>query len=257
MRGFTIEHIFFDVGDTLRITTDIPEHRRRAKEQAVELLGLTEDPEAFARKINDRYEEYRNHATKDWVELSEEELWTRWLVPELDPGLVVPHAVELTFLFRQFKGYRVTVDGAMEVVQELTRRGYKLGIISNVITSRELPDWLEEDGFTPYFHPVVLSSHTGIRKPDPQIFQIALDQIPVPARQCAYIGDNADRDMGGAYHSGFGMRILVDHKGTLPRDFTEETRPHAIISGCRDLLELFPAAPQAQVPPEYLAEINT
>lgn len=243
MSDFIIRHIFFDVGDTLRITTDVPEHRAAAKKRAVELLGLDEDPEAFAKKIDDRYSKYRNHATKDWVERPEGELWTQWLTPELPPERVLPHAVELTFLFRQFKGYRVTAPNAMEVVQELTRRGYKLGIISNVITSQELPDWIVEDGFTPYFEPVVLSSLTGIRKPDPKIFQIALDQIRTPPVQCAYIGDNAERDMGGAYNSGFGMKVLIDHKGTLPRDFDNETQPHAIIGGCRDLLELFPGLP--------------
>lgn len=256
MSNFTVRHIFFDVGDTLRVVTDIPEHRRKAKERVVELLGIDEDPEVFAQKIDERYQGYRNHATKDWVELPEFDLWTKWLVPDLDPRLVEPHAVELTFLFRQFKGYRVTVDGAMEVVQELTRRGYKLGIISNVITSQELPDWIEEDGFTPYFDPVVLSSLTGIRKPDPKIFRIALEQTDIPPSECAYIGDNAERDMGGAFHSGIGMRVLIDHKEALSRDFTEETRPHAIIGSSWDLLDLFPASPQVQIPDQYLTDLK-
>lgn len=243
MSGFAVRHIFFDVGDTLRITTSAPKHQADAKRRVVELLGLKEDPEAFAARIDARYDGYRKHATKDWIERNEEELWTQWLTPELPAERVVPHAVELTFLYRQFKGYRVTADGAMEVVRKLTDRGYRLGIISNVITSRELPDWIEREGFTPYFNPVVLSSLTGIRKPDPRIFRLALEQTDIPPQQCAYVGDNAERDMGGAFHSGIGMRILIDHKGTLPRDFTPETQPHAIIGGCRDLLELFPGAP--------------
>lgn len=238
-----IRYLFFDVGDTLRITTDIPEHRLAAKRRVCEILGVDADPVEYAALIDKRYEEYRNWATNSWVELPEAELWTKWLVPDIPAEKVIPHGVELTFLFRQFRGYRVTAPGAMEMTKELTRRGYHLGIISNVITSQELPDWIEEDGFGPYFSPVVLSSLTGIRKPDPEIFRIALRRADISPEFCAYIGDNVERDMGGANAVGFGMKILIDHKGKGGHVFDDNTRPDAIIGGCLDLLDLFPSFP--------------
>ncbi len=239
-----VRYLFFDVGDTLRITRNIPEHRKAAKQRVAEILGVQEDPEVFAERLDARYDEYRKWATTSWIELNEADLWTKWLVPELCAELVKENAVELTFLFRQFKGLRFVAEHAMEVVQELTKRGYKLGIISNVITSRELPDWIEEDGFTPYFNPVVLSSLTGIRKPNPEIFHIALREADIDARYCAYIGDNVERDLGGAEAAGFGMKILIDHKHAVDRStFSEKTRPDAIIDSCLDLLDLFPACP--------------
>ena len=46
----------------------------------------------------------------------------------------------------------------MEVIKGLHKRGYKLGIISNLIGENEVPDWLEEDGLDSYFDTVILSS---------------------------------------------------------------------------------------------------
>lgn len=247
----TIQHIFFDVGDTLRITRDIPAHRLAAKQRAAALLQVEMDPEAFGDIILDRYEDYRSWATKSYIELNESELWGKFLAPDYPEELVQANAVELTFLLRQFKGLRFVAPHAMEVVQALTARGYKLGIISNVITSQELPDWLEEDGFAPYFSPVVLSSLTGIRKPDPEIFRIALRESGQDAGCCAYVGDNVERDIGGAGQVGFGMKILIDHKQAIDRgSFTPETTPDAIITSCMDLLDMFPAVPHinAQAP---------
>ncbi|MDL2234747.1 HAD family hydrolase [Christensenellaceae bacterium OttesenSCG-928-L17] len=240
-----IRHIFFDVGDTLRIAQKIPEHMLAAKQRAAALLGTDMDPEEFAAMLDERYEGYRNDATVTWVELNEEDLWTKWLTPDFPEELVRPLAVELTFLFRQFRGRRELADHAVEVIQTLTARNYRLGIISNVITSNELPDWLDEDGLTPYFSPVVLSSLTGIRKPDPRIFELALEEAGIEAKYCAYVGDNVERDMGGAKKVGFGLNILIDRKHAVDlNSFTDATRPDAVIYATRELLDIFPAYPQ-------------
>ncbi len=64
-------------------------------------------------------------------------------------------------------------EGGREVIETLYARGYILGIISNVITEREIPEWLEADGLTKYFKSVLLSSVYGKRKPDPAIYHEA------------------------------------------------------------------------------------
>ena len=52
----------------------------------------------------------------------------------------------------------MVVDGGVEVIKGLHERGYKLGIISNLIGENEVPDWLEEDGLDSYFDTVILST---------------------------------------------------------------------------------------------------
>lgn len=239
-----IEAIFLDVGNTLRILTKNEEHQSQARQRIVELVGTTEDPESFCQKLDERYKIYRKWAFEHLKEASEAELWTRWLAPEFPIKRIAPLGVELTYQYRQSMGLRVVVDNGKEVVQELDRRGYTLGIISNVITSREIPDWIEADGFTPYFKSVALSSVLGIRKPDPEIYLEAARQAKVEPARCVYVGDNLKRDVTGTRKAGFGMVvIMISPEELAEAEITEENQPDAVIHEFNELLQLFPRCP--------------
>ena len=49
--------------------------------------------------------------------------------------------------------------------------------------------------FTNYFETVIDSSEVGIRKPDPKIFQIAVDRLGVLPEEVIVIGDSYSRDI--------------------------------------------------------------
>ncbi len=236
-----IDAVFLDLGDTLRMMVKDEEHMRRARVEIVRLLGSSEDPDAFYEKLEARYKEYRKWAFETLREAPEAELWTRWMAPEFPAEKVAPLGIDLSFQFRQSKGRRVVVDGGKEVIVELHRRGYVLGIISNLITSREIPDWMEADGFTPYFKSVLLSSTFGIRKPDPAIYLEAARRAEVEPRRCAYVGDNLNRDVAGTRAAGFGMVVIMISRAKLAEEtITDENRPDVLIEDFRKLLEVFP-----------------
>lgn len=240
-----IEAIFLDVGNTLRILTKDENHQARARQRIAELVGTEENPASFVQKLDERYKVYRKWAFENLREVSESELWTRWLAPEFPAEKIAPLGKELTYQYRQSMGLRVLVENGKEVVVELHRRGYRLGIISNVITSQEIPDWIEEDGFTPYFQSVVLSSVLGIRKPDPAIYLEAANRIHLDPSRCAYVGDNLKRDVTGTRKAGFGMVIiLIDPEELKDEIITSENRPDVIIHKFDELLQLFPQCPQ-------------
>jgi HAD superfamily hydrolase (TIGR01509 family) len=151
-------------------------------------------------------------------------------------------AGDLTFLFRQSMGRRVLHPQAKHVIAELSRRGYCLGIISNVITEREIPEWLEADGLAPYFKSVVLSSVFGRRKPDPAIYLEAARLAGVEPAHSAYVGDNPKRDVVGARLAGFGMVILIMEPGDVEQEPpTGENKPDLIIHQFGELVDIFPA----------------
>ncbi len=240
-----IEAIFIDLGNTLRILIKDPEHMARARQKITELVGTDEDPETFCAKLDARYKTYRKWAFDNLVEAPEPELWTRWLAPEFPSEKIAPMGVELTYQYRQSMGRRVVVDHGKEVVEELHRRGYVLGIISNVITSQEIPDWMEADGFTPYFKSVVLSSVLGKRKPDPAIYLEAARIAGVAPACCVYIGDNLKRDVTGTRAAGFGMVVILISREELAEAeangaITDENRPDVIIHEFSQLLDIFP-----------------
>jgi len=236
-----INTIFLDIGNTLRIALDDIAHRAAARRKIVELLGADEDPEVFCEKLDTRYKDYRKWAFENLAEAPEAELWTRWLVPDFPADRIIPLALELTFQYRQSMGRRVVVENGKEVVVELNRRGYTLGIISNLITSREIPDWMEEDGFTPYFQAIVLSSVFGKRKPDPVVFLEGARQAGVEPRQCVYVGDNPKRDVIGARLAGFGAVVLIIDPAKLDeKPVNDENKPDLLIRKFSELLDIFP-----------------
>jgi putative hydrolase of the HAD superfamily len=237
-----IEAIFLDLGNTLRVLVKDEVHMARARRKIVELVGTDENPDAFCEKLDARYKTYRKWAFENLTEAPESELWTRWLVPEFPAEKIAPVSVELTYQYRQSMGRRVVVDGGKEVVVELYQRGYILGIISNLIGSREIPDWMDADGFTPYFKSVVLSSVFSKRKPDPDIYLEAAKRAGVEPAKCVYVGDNLKRDVTGTRVAGFGMIIIMISPEELKEaTITDENRPDIIIHEFRQLLDIFPA----------------
>jgi putative hydrolase of the HAD superfamily len=236
-----ITAIFLDLGNTLRILVKDQAHMAEARSKLVELTGANEDPEVFCARIDERYKAYRKWAFENLEEACEAELWTRWLAPEFPAEKIGPLGTELTFQYRQSMGRRVVVDRGREVIEELRRRGYILGIISNVITSKEIPDWLEADGFAPYFKSVVLSSVYGKRKPDPAIYHEAARVAGVDPANCVYVGDNPKRDVTGTRQAGFGMIILMMPMEKLAGEpLAAENQPDVIIHEFQELLDIFP-----------------
>ncbi len=237
-----IEAIFLDLGNTLRMLVKDEHHMAAARLQIARLVGTGEDPQVFCENLNLRYKDYRKWAFEQLREAPEAELWTRWLTPDYPAERIAPLAGELTYQFRQSMGRRVVVEHAREVVEELQRRGYVLGIISNLIGTREIPDWLEAEGFAPYFKSVVLSSVYGVRKPDPAIYLEAASRAGVDPCRCAYVGDNLKRDVTGTRAAGFGMLIIMISPEQLAQEtITDDNRPDKIIHRFTELLDLFPA----------------
>lgn len=236
-----IKAIFIDLGNTLRVLLKEEAHMKRARQEIVRLVGTEEDPAAFCHKLDERYKTYRKWAFENLREAPEAELWTRWMVPDFPAERIAPLGTELTYQYRQSMGRRVVVDGGREVLDELQKRGYILGIISNLIGTREIPDWLIAEGFAPYFKSVALSSVLGIRKPDPAIYLEAARQAGVEPRDCAYIGDNLKRDVTGTRAAGFGMLVIMISRNELAEaTITDENRPDRFIHEFGQLLEIFP-----------------
>jgi len=236
-----IQAIFIDVGNTLRILVEDEPYQAQARKKIATLVGAQESPESFCKRLDERYKVYRKWAFETLTEASEKELWTRWMLPDWPSERVAPHSGELTYLYRQTMGRRYAQPDAKQVIDELSKRGYRLGILSNTITEREIPEWLEQDGLTQYFPAVVLSSIFGRRKPGPEIFWEAARRIGVEPARAAYVADNPSRDVPGSRRAGFGMVIIMLEPAELEKkDLTGENKPDLIIHRLSELLDIFP-----------------
>jgi HAD superfamily hydrolase (TIGR01549 family) len=236
-----IEAVFVDLGNTLRVLIKDQEHMARARQEIVRLLGTKEDPVEFCKKLDERYKIYRKWAFENLIEAPEAELWTRWLTPDFPADKVAPLGTELTYQYRQSNGRREVVNGGREVLEELQKRGYILGIISNLIGTREIPEWLEAEDYIRYFKSVVLSSVFGKRKPDPSVYFEAAKRAGVDPLKCAYVGDNLKRDVTGTRAAGFAqIVIMISPEDLAEAEITDENRPDIIIHKFGQLLDIFP-----------------
>src|SRR6185369_7030861 len=104
----------------------------------------------------------------------------------------------------------------------------------------QVPTNLKEYGIINYFHPIVLSSEYGRRKPDPCIFHYAARLIHAPTSRCAYVGDRIIRDIEGARRAGFGLAIQIHHDFDHGENDIGYT-PDAVIENMTELPEILRA----------------
>ena len=238
-----ISAIFLDLGGTFRIVEDNIPYKTAARQRIAALCGTQMEAEAFHALIEQRYDTYRGWALQYMCESPEDMLWTRWLAPECDHALLEQNAVELTYELRRAKGERVVVEGGVETVKELVRRGYKVGVISDLIGTKEIDEWLDRDGLRPYFCTVQQSSVTMLRKPHPAIYFLALSECGVRPEESVFVGDNLQRDIIGAKATNFGATIAVEYPDAKKLKLTKENQPDGIITSFVQLLDVFPQAP--------------
>jgi putative hydrolase of the HAD superfamily len=233
--------VIFDIGGTLRERVSDEKFQTQAVERVLTLLGKPDAPREYLDELARRHHAYSEWAQERLIESSEEEVWTRWLAPELPRERIAPHAVELTIAWRNRYGRATPRPDARRVIVELGARGYRLGVISNTTSSVDVPRWLETYDLQKYFGVVILSSTLEIRKPAPEIFWEATRALNVEPARCAYVGDRISRDVVGSKRAGFAKAILIEARGAFiePRDGAAQ--PDAIIHSLSELLELFPA----------------
>jgi putative hydrolase of the HAD superfamily len=91
-------------------------------------------------------------------------------------------------------------DDAVPTLEELRRRGYKLGMIS--VCSQDVPEVWGRTPLGELFDATVFSCSVGVSKPDPEIYSLAADELSVQPGDCLFVGDGANDELPGAERAG-------------------------------------------------------
>ena len=91
----------------------------------------------------------------------------------------------------------------------LRRAGFKLALVSNASTA-EVMAW-PRSPLQALFDVVVFSCECGAKKPEPEIYQRALQQLALDARECVFVGDGGSHEHYGAHHAGMRPVLLTQH----------------------------------------------
>ena len=119
---------------------------------------------------------------------------------------------ELYKVFSDMSTYRL-FDDVLPTLGRLAEEGYALGLISN------FEGWLEEllveleVGHV--FDYSVISGVEGIEKPDPRIYELALERAGTTASAAMHIGDSMMMDVEPATSVGI-RAVLLDRSGRHP-----------------------------------------
>lgn len=232
-----IEAILFDMNRTLRIREAHEKTQCAAYARLEELLGNNHvDWEELA----PRQKTYSNRAQANLIRLSEAEIWSRWILPEYPLERIEPVATGLTLAWSERKGHTIPMLGAEETLVELKRHGYRLGVISNTMSTLDIPRSLQSFGWDDYFDVVILSSTLKIRKPSPEPFHEAAHRMKLSPQHCAYLSNRISKDIPGCKEAGFALDIIIE-LSSRPRanEQDQAVMPDAVILALSELLKIF------------------
>lgn len=241
-----ITSVLFDMGGTLE-DIFVDEHSER---EAVEKLAAMLTDFGLAPGVG--YEELKRRVDAGWVrygqyrdardeELKPIRIWCDYILADFGfpREKLAPHCEQLAHMWEITHYHRAIRPRAAQMLEGLKGMGLKLGIVSNTAALYQVFHTLTEYGIRDYFRDVTLSSVTGIRKPDPAIFQVALLQLQSKPEECVYVGDTVSRDIIGAKRAGFHTAIQIGSRLTQEKDkgVRREFEPDFLVE---DIYEVYP-----------------
>jgi HAD superfamily hydrolase (TIGR01549 family) len=122
--------------------------------------------------------------------------FARLLAP-YEPAATAAEATQLAaHYYGHYQQLRRPVAGALSLLQAL-KPGYKLGIVTNNRLA-EQQEKLRYLGMSELVDALITSEEVGVPKPDPRIYQVALERLGAEAAQTVMVGDNWTADVVGA-----------------------------------------------------------
>lgn len=123
-------------------------------------------------------------------------------------------------------------EGAEEVLSYVKDK-YKLGIITNGISEAQRKR-LVATKLDKLFASVVISDEVDVRKPDEEIFAIALRELDLQRSEVLYVGDSLEDDYIGARNVGIDFCLYNGRGISVP----ENVLPKVVIEDLRELIQI-------------------
>ena len=220
-----IQAVLFDLGGTLH-TSDSPagwdvRYAARLLERLADYgIRLELSPDALALMLKTNCEAYKHHTEQILRELPAAEIWSDYYLRGLGVSreTLEPIAEELSFRYDYDRTRVIRRPHLKQTIDALRDMGIRMGLISNIISTSVAPHFLAEYGIEDAMECVVLSSVTGIRKPDPEIFRVAERAMNLKPEQLAYVGDTLSRDVRGVRNAGWRCMIQIRNPAIAHRD---------------------------------------
>ncbi len=167
--------------------------RHRDTEKA---LGLAENALKWQGAMNPETDSLWRQMQRD--EISERDYWAI-RAREVGTAVGEPDWDVTTFLrrTRQAEPEAVIRKEMRGLISEARNRGIRLGILSNELELFYGADLLGRMNILQEFDAIVDASTTGILKPEPRAYELAIEQLRVPAGEILFVDDQHRNIVGG------------------------------------------------------------
>lgn len=139
-------------------------------------------------------------------------------------------AIERRRLGRSVHPYPSTVP----VLEELGRRGYRLGLLSNVSDGAAFP--IVHLGLPRLFDEMILSHEVGLLKPDPAIFQLACERLGAAPGETMFVADGGFGELDAA--RGLGIFSVMVEQDRQSKDYGSSSEYDLKIADLRELEQM-------------------
>jgi putative hydrolase of the HAD superfamily len=199
--------VLFDLGNTL-IYFDgawkevLPRAHRELTSRLIEMgfdLPLESFAEYFGQRVIEAWEERNASNIEHSVEYILRQALHDFDVQDTPTERLRP-AIDAMFTISQ--AHWLVEEDTHAVLDRLRQDGYALGMISNASDNQDVQSLVDKAGIRDYFDQIIVSAVTGIRKPDPYIFRLALDHFKIAPERAVMVGDTLAADVRGAQNSG-------------------------------------------------------
>ena len=76
--------------------------------------------------------------------------------------------------------------------------------------SSEVPAIWPSTCFAPLFDIAIFSCRVGLKKPDPRIYNLAVEGLGIESEDCLYVGDGSSQELTGAASVGMSPVLIRD-----------------------------------------------
>lgn len=183
------------------------------------LWGEFNDEKEGFQKLKEIVPEYREHA------------WTLGLKMLGVDDAAFGHELGERFVIERKKA-PIVYEDTFSVLDTL-KENYRLLLLTNGSPSLQKTKLKLTPELVPYFEHIVISGEYGKGKPDPGIFEYALQKMNLNNDEVIMVGDNLYTDILGANRSGI-ISVWVNRDGLT----AEEIKPTYEIKGLSELIEI-------------------
>lgn len=207
-----MKHLFFDLDRTL---WDFEQNSKKALEHLFDVHDLGQVIKSF----ESFHRTYKQHNAVLWNrygkgKISKEELRVKRFRDTLQYYQIFDKnlADQISEGYIKVSPYQTELfPGTHETLQELNADGYELHIITNGFKEVQYIK-LDQSELRDYFDVIVCSEVVGVNKPDPKVFNFAMDNAKANPDESVMIGDDFKVDVLGAENAGMKGVLFDPHE---------------------------------------------